>query len=279
MTFHKTSRKTSRSRKHAARSSTATDAGTEKPPLSPRRPRPGDGNDVLLYGLHTVAAALNNEKRQKRRLFASPNALARLREKALPQTNMPEIITSSPRELDRLVGPDAVHQGVVLETSPLPVPALQDLKRLHRLVVLDQITDPHNVGAIIRSACAFDLDAVILTARQTPLNSPVLAKSASGALDMVPLVPVTNLGESLKFLKQQAVLCIGLDSEAPAPLSQTDRGQNIALVMGAEGKGLRHKTRQLCDAMVRLDMPGPIKSLNVSNAAAIAMYALSPDGA
>ncbi len=279
MTSRKTSPMISPSKKHAPRSPGARDAGKGPRPFSHRHTGQGGEHSVRLYGLHTVAAALNNEKRHKHRLFVSPNALARLRENARKHTIPTEIITSSPRELDRLVGPDAVHQGVVLEASPLPPLTLQDLKRLNRLVVLDQITDPHNVGAIIRSACAFDLDAVILTARQTPLNSPVLAKSASGGLDMVPLVAVTNLGESLKFLKRQAVLCIGLDSEAPAPLSQTSRDQNIALVMGAEGRGLRHKTRQLCDAMVRLDMPGPIKSLNVSNAAAIAMYALTPDGA
>jgi 23S rRNA (guanosine2251-2'-O)-methyltransferase len=141
------------------------------------------------------------------------------------------------------------------------------------VVVLDQITDPHNVGAILRTACAFGADAVITTQRYAPRETGVMAKAASGALDLVPLIEVRNLGDTLELLKTRGIRVLGFDSEAPSPLlPRTDRTP-LAIVLGAEGKGLRQRTRELCDEMVRLDMPGPIKSLNVSNAAAIALFA------
>ncbi len=230
----------------------------------------------VLYGLHTVRAALLNPERTKHLLQATPNALARLKQdndSLLGQTRV-ELLT--PRESDKVAGPEAVHQGVALKVSPLPKKDLASLSDYRLILILDQITDPHNVGAILRTACAFGASAVITTNRHAPQETGVLAKSASGALDFLPMIEVGNLGEAIKTLKKQAVWCVGLDSEADMALGQTQSDQNIALVLGAEGKGLRHKTRQLCDQMLRLDMPGPIKSLNVSNAAAVAMFALSP---
>ncbi|WP_404403410.1 23S rRNA (guanosine(2251)-2'-O)-methyltransferase RlmB [Pelagibacterium halotolerans] len=230
-----------------------------------------DSGPVYLYGLHTVRAALDNARRKKRTLLATPNALNRLRENG-PIPSLP-IEEKTPRELDALLGTDAVHQGVALEVDPVDRLRLTDVEKLDLVIALDQVTDPHNVGAILRTACAFGADAVITTARYAPRETGVLAKSASGALDLIPLVEVRNLGETLETLKEKGLLCLGFDSEAEGLLKSRPAGQKLAIVLGAEGKGLRQKTRSLCDEMVRLDMPGPIKSLNVSNAAAIALFA------
>jgi 23S rRNA (guanosine2251-2'-O)-methyltransferase len=238
------------------------------PPRS--RPDP-DSGPVYLYGLHTVRAALDNPRRGKRRLLATPNALSRLAEGG--DTGGVPVVQATPRELDQLLGADAVHQGAALEVEPVSRFGLDDIDPLELVVVLDQITDPHNVGAILRTACAFGADAVITTARYAPRETGVLAKSASGALDLVPLIEVRNLGDALETLKRRGMTVLGFDSEAPAPLRPRTRAGALALVLGAEGKGLRRRTRELCDEMVRLDMPGPIKSLNVSNAAAIALFA------
>jgi len=230
-------------------------------------------DQLYLYGRHSVAAALNNQKRQKSALYATPNALKRLEEN-VGKISVPVEICL-PRDLDKITGLGAVHQGLALMARPLPRLSLSDLDRLELLVVLDQITDPHNVGAILRSAAAFGANGVLTTARYAAHETGTLAKSASGALDLIPFVEVNNLGEALIYLKKQAVWCLGLDSAADTTLAQAQIPPNVALVLGAEGKGLRLKTRQLCDQMVRLDMPGAIKSLNVSNAAAISLYALS----
>lgn len=227
---------------------------------------------VRLYGLHTVRAALQNPARQIARMLVTRNALGRL---ALPDAgDLPfpvEIV--APQAIDRLLGSDAIHQGVVIEASALPVRRLDSLRDSPLLLVLDQVTDPHNVGAIMRSAVAFEAGALVTTMRHSPQESGVLAKSASGALELIPYIQVTNLADALAELKALGFFTVGLDSEGPAPLEATLSGERIALVMGAEGKGLRQKTRAAVDALARLDMPGRIKSLNVSNAAAIALYA------
>ncbi|WP_417308869.1 23S rRNA (guanosine(2251)-2'-O)-methyltransferase RlmB [Devosia sp.] len=238
----------------------------------PPKPRyDPDTGPVYLYGMHTVRAALDNPRREKRNLLVTPNALARLNESGGTGGMSPS--TTTPKELDRLLGSDAVHQGVALEVEPVSRFGLADLKAPRLVVVLDQLTDPHNVGAILRTACAFGADAVITTARHSPRETGVMAKSASGALDLVPMIEVRNLGDALQDLKRMGLVVMGFDSEAPAPLRPRTDDMSLAVVMGAEGKGLRQRTRELCDEMVRLDMPGPIKSLNVSNAAAIALFA------
>jgi 23S rRNA (guanosine2251-2'-O)-methyltransferase len=227
---------------------------------------------VWLYGIHTVKAAIDNPDRKLIKLRVTRNALSRLDLNDAQMLGMPiEIL--SPQDIDKLTGPDAIHQGVLLEARPLPVRKLDSLKDRPLLLVLDQVTDPHNVGAIMRSAVAFDAGAVITTERHSPTESGVLAKSASGALELIPYVQITNLADALEELKRLGFQTIGLDSEGPAPLEGTFSAGKIALVLGAEGKGLRQKTRATCDALARLDMPGAIKSLNVSNAAAIALYA------
>jgi 23S rRNA (guanosine2251-2'-O)-methyltransferase len=235
-----------------------------------QRYNPDDG-PVYLYGLHTVRAALDNPGRVKKALLATPNALLRLRETG--ELGNVKVTETTPKELDRLLGTDAVHQGVALEVDPVSRFGLDDINPLKLVVVLDQITDPHNVGAILRTACAFGADAVITTARHSPRETGVMAKSASGALDLVPMIEVRNLGDALEKLKKRGMLVLGFDSESEQPLRPRSGDQPLAIVMGAEGKGLRQRTRELCDEMVKLDMPGPIKSLNVSNAAAIALFA------
>jgi 23S rRNA (guanosine2251-2'-O)-methyltransferase len=231
-----------------------------------------DTGPVYLYGLHTVRAALDNPARLKKELLVTPNALNRLKETGA-EFGKVKITETNPKELDRLLGGDAVHQGAALEVDPVTRFSLEDLHKPNLVVVLDQLTDPHNVGAILRTACAFGADAVITTARHSPRETGVMAKAASGALDLVPMIEVRNLGDALEKLKERGMLVLGFDSEAEAPLRPRTESRPMAVVLGAEGKGLRQRTRELCDEMVRLDMPGPIKSLNVSNAAAIALFA------
>jgi 23S rRNA (guanosine2251-2'-O)-methyltransferase len=230
-----------------------------------------DTGPVYLYGIHTVRAALDNPRREKRTLLATPNALARLKEGG--PTGKLHVREVTPKELDKLLGGEAVHQGVALEVEPVSRFGLDDIPTLKLIVVLDQVTDPHNVGAILRTACAFGADALVTTQRYAPRETGVMAKAASGALDLVPLIEVKNLGDTLELLKKRGMRVVGFDSEAPLPLTPRGGNEALAIVLGAEGKGLRTRTRELCDEMVRLDMPGPIKSLNVSNAAAIALYA------
>jgi len=230
-----------------------------------------DTGPVYLYGMHTVRAALDNPHRVKKALLATPNGLNRLKESG--EIGKVKVTETNPKELDRLLGGEAVHQGVALEVDPVSRFGLNDIKDLNLVVVLDQLTDPHNVGAILRTACAFGADAVITTARHSPRETGVMAKAASGALDLVPMIEVRNLADALETLKERGLTVLGFDSEAPAPLKARTDDRPMAVVLGAEGKGLRQRTRELCDEMVRLDMPGPIKSLNVSNAAAIALFA------
>nr|WP_272210600.1 RNA methyltransferase [Marinicella sp. W31]MDC2876499.1 RNA methyltransferase [Marinicella sp. W31] len=227
---------------------------------------------MLLYGLHTVRAAIENPERTLISLKVSQNALARLTDGLeLPKGLAVDIV--HPRAIDDILGEDAIHQGVMLKTRALPLRKLDALNDSPLLLVLDQVTDPHNVGAILRSAVAFSAGAVITTMRHSPAESGVLAKSASGALEYIPYIQITNLANALEELHAMGFTSIGLDSEGPSAMEDTLTGSKIALVLGAEGKGLRQKTRDTVTALARLDMPGQIKSLNVSNASAISLYA------
>jgi 23S rRNA (guanosine2251-2'-O)-methyltransferase len=225
---------------------------------------------VILYGWHTVAAALANPRRQIRKLWLSENAARRLADDKIDTRVTPEIVR--PGLIDQRLGPDAVHQGLLAEADPLPSPDIDDLVQQGIVLVLDQITDPHNVGAILRSAAAFAVTAIVTTARHSPEATGVLAKSASGALELVPLVTVQNLARALNQLNDQGFMTVGLDSQGTEALGAMTLRQPLALVLGAEGKGLRQLTRETCSAVARLDMPGAIKSLNVSNAAVLALY-------
>ncbi|TCV62970.1 23S rRNA (guanosine(2251)-2'-O)-methyltransferase RlmB [Neorhizobium sp. S3-V5DH] len=227
---------------------------------------------VFLYGLHTVRAAIENPERKLIKLSVTQNAFARLDIGEADAMPFP-IEFVSPQDIDKVLGPEAIHQGVMLETRPLPSRRLEALKESPLLLVLDQVTDPHNVGAIMRSAVAFGAGAIITTQRHSPTESGVLAKSASGALELIPYIQISNLADALGELHKLGFQTIGLDSEGPAALEGTFVADKVALVLGSEGKGLRQKTRETVTALARLDMPGAIKSLNVSNAAAVALYA------
>src|SRR6185312_4017459 len=230
----------------------------------------GSDGPAILYGWHTVAAALANPERQIRKLFLTENAARRLAEEQIETRVAPEIVR--PSSIDQRLGPDAVHQGLLAEADPLPSPDIETLEPEGIVLVLDQITDPHNVGAILRSAAAFAVNAIVTTARHSPEATGVLAKSASGALEMVPLVTVQNLARALNELNDRGFMTVGLDSEGTEDLGAVTLQQPLALVLGAEGKGLRQLTRETCNVVARLDMPGEIKSLNVSNAAVLALY-------
>jgi 23S rRNA (guanosine2251-2'-O)-methyltransferase len=239
--------------------------------------RAGDGA-VVLYGWHTVKAALENPARRIRRLFATENAARRLAEDGLALDVLsPDVETElvRPDAIAHRLGPDAVHNGLLAEADPLPSPELDELEPAGIVLVLDQITDPHNVGAILRTAAGFAVAAVVTTARHSPEATGVLAKSASGALEYVPIVTVQNLARALELLREGGYLLVGLDSTGDIDLGDAPLRTPLALVLGAEGKGLRQLTRATCDRVARLDLPGRIKSLNVSNAAALALYVAS----
>jgi 23S rRNA (guanosine2251-2'-O)-methyltransferase len=243
----------------------------EAGPRPPWRGREGAADDtVILYGWHTVTAALANPKRQIRKLLLTENAARRLTEEAIDTRVTPEIVR--PSLIDQRLGPDAVHQGLLAEADPLASPDIDTLAEAGIVLVLDQITDPHNVGAIMRSAAAFAVKAIVTTARHSPEATGVLAKSASGALELVPLVTVQNLARALTEMNERGFMTVGLDSEGDENLGAVPLREPLALVLGAEGKGLRQLTRETCSVVARLDMPGEIKSLNVSNAAVLALY-------
>jgi 23S rRNA (guanosine2251-2'-O)-methyltransferase len=233
---------------------------------TPARDRDGP---VILYGWHTVSAALRNPDRRIRHLWATGNAARRLADDGIVSPIAPDIVR--PDAIAARLPPDALHQGLLAEADPLPAPAVEDLTE-GVVLVLDQLTDPHNVGAIVRTAAAFGVAAIVTTARHSPEATGVLAKSASGGLEAVPLVTVTNLARGLTALKESGFLVVGLAGDAELDLAAADLTAPLALVLGAEGKGLRQLTRQTCDLTARLDLPGTIKSLNVSNAAALALY-------
>jgi len=230
----------------------------------------GAADPVVLYGWHTVVTALANPQRRIRKLLLTENAARRLAEEHIETRVRPEIVR--PNLIDQRLGPDAVHQGLLAEADPLPTPTIDTLPQQGIVLVLDQITDPHNVGAIMRSAAAFAVNAIVTTARHSPEATGVLAKSASGALELVPLVTVQNLARALTEINARGFMTVGLDSQGSKNLDAVTLRQPLALVLGAEGKGLRRLTRDTCSEVARIDMPGEIKSLNVSNATVLALY-------
>ena len=233
-----------------------------------------EGGLVHIFGIHAVEAALGNPRRTIHRLYLTDNAEHRLQAALATRPVSHERVL--PRDLDRRLGADTVHQGALAEAEPLPEPTLAELAvgaASRPVLVLDQVTDPHNVGAILRSAAVFGAAGLVMTRRHSPPLDGALAKSASGALEQVPVALVQNLARALAELKDRGFLTVGLDSAGEADLAAAPLRAPLALVLGAEGKGLRALTRETCDIRARLDLPGAIKSLNVSNAAAVALYA------
>lgn len=234
------------------------------------------GNRFWLTGLHPVAAALANPERRISRLLATRAAAPDLDAAAARRGLSIEL--AEREDLDRLAGPDAVHQGVAAEVLPLEPPALADLPDPmpgRPLLVLDQVTDPRNVGAILRSAAVFGAVAVVVQDRHAPPETAALAKAASGALETMPLVRVTNLARALDEMKDQGYWIAGLAGDAEDTLAALPSDRPVALVLGAEGDGLRRLTRENCDQLVKIAMaPNAVGSLNVSNATAVALYAV-----
>ena len=234
---------------------------------SPRREPP---TEILLYGLHAAEAALSNPRRHILKVLATENAVQRLG--PLFAKRDLKVQAVSPKDLDRLLGAEAVHQGVALEAEPLPPLALDEVDPNGILLVLDQVTDPQNVGAALRSAAAFGAAGLVMTERHSPPLMGALAKAASGALDIVPVILVKNLAQALTELGDRGVLRVGLAEEADIALEQAKLSRPLALALGAEGKGLRQLTRQHCDLVCRISTQSALASLNVSNAAAVALH-------
>ncbi len=256
------------------RDGSAPPKGDRPPRNSNREETRGVGEGTWLYGTHAVLAALANPKRKLKSLMAT---LSASRDLPPDLRFKPQIVEMN--ALSARLPPGSVHQGLALLAAPLAELTLDDVCPDHGpslIVALDQVTDPHNVGAILRSAAAFGAHAVVVTDRHAPAITGVLAKAASGAVELVPLIRVVNLARALDELGALGYWRVGLDSEAPESLGGPARSDRIALVLGAEGAGLRRLTKERCDALVRLPTQGPIRSLNVSNAAAVALYALRP---
>jgi 23S rRNA (guanosine2251-2'-O)-methyltransferase len=231
------------------------------------------GEIDVIYGAHPVEEALKNPRRKFVKLTTTLNGAERLKEFTQPLGITPEIV--NPKVLDRRLEPDAVHQGMILDAKPLRQPQLHEIEQSGVVVMLDQVTDPHNVGAILRTCAAFNVRALVTTARHSAEASGVLFKAASGAYEHVPFVKVTNLARAMEELREAGFRLVGLDSEAEIALGQVDKTPPLVLVLGAEGKGLRELTRRNCDVVAKLDFSGAIRSLNVSNAAAVALYAFT----
>jgi 23S rRNA (guanosine2251-2'-O)-methyltransferase len=263
--------------------------GKRKQFRGPAVPAPGPteaavGAPYWLFGVHPVEAALRNPRRRLHRLLLTAEAASRhvaLTRLAQARAPAPRLETIDRELLGRRLPAGAVHQGLALLAEPLPAIDLYELcddladAPQAALIVLDQVTDPHNVGAILRSAAAFGARAVICTERHAAAETGVLAKAASGALEVVPLVGVANLARALATLKEAGVWCAGLAADATQTLAEARLSGRIAIVLGAEGSGLRRLTREHCDMLVRLPTQGPVAQLNVSNAAAVALYELA----
>ena len=242
------------------------------------RPSQAQGGRPRLWGRHAVSAALANPDRTVRKLWVTRGAAAQL---SIPAT-IP-VTYADAADLGRLVPSDAPHQGLVADVDPLEEIWLGDLLAQGEgdrrpLIVLDQVTDPHNVGAILRSAAAFNALGLVTQDRHAPPESGALAKAASGALEIVPWVRVVHLSRALEEIAEAGFWRIGLAGEASDTLAKAIGKARVALVLGAEGEGMRHNTQAHCDQLARLPISPRMESLNVSNAAAIALYAVAARG-
>ncbi len=244
------------------------------------RPSGAQGGRIRLWGRHAVTAALANPERTLRKLWGTHDAIAGL---GLSPAILP-IQYAEVADLGRMVPHDAPHQGLVLETEPLPDRWLDELfeageeqdaaaRARRAIVVLDQVTDPHNVGAVLRSAVAFDAIGIVTQDRHSPPESGALARAASGALETMPWVRVVNLARALDEMAEAGYWRVGLTGSGKATLAEVLVPGKLALVLGAEGEGMRQNTEAHCDVLARLPISPKIESLNISNAAAIALYA------
>ncbi|AUN31897.1 23S rRNA (guanosine(2251)-2'-O)-methyltransferase RlmB [Niveispirillum cyanobacteriorum] len=261
--------------------SAAEELGFEPTPLRATT-GPALNKHNLLYGVHAASAAWTNPRRKIRDLFVTESGLEAL-EEAFQKASDAELDRPEPRlvekeEIDKLLPPGAVHQGVALSCAPLPEVEIEDIvdaaadDPLALVVVLDQVTDPHNVGAVLRSAAAFGAKAVIVQDRHAPPVTGTLAKTASGAVEAVPLVRVTNLARAIDQLKAASFWTVALAESGARHLHEVDLSGRTALILGSEGDGIRRLTGERSDEIAKLPTGGPVGSLNVSTAAAVALY-------
>ena len=256
---------------------------TERGKEGPRK----DGA-LWIYGIHAVTAAAANPHRRCLRIIASAQGgqgvetrLAEAAEACATERPAPEI--RDRLELDRILPRDAVHQGAAALVTPLPETTLEDVLRNAEgqknavVVILDQVVDPRNVGAVLRSAAAFGALAVIVQDRHSPEATALMAKAAAGAMETMPLVRVTNLARAMSALKHSEFWCIGMAPQADKTIGEAGLGGRLALVFGSEGSGLRRLTAETCDLLVRVPITSAVESLNLSNAVAIALYELRRD--
>lgn len=252
---------------------------------SPRGAESARGQGLWLYGFHAVSAALANPARRCHRLIATVRAVESLHQSLGDNLGRPDdktgnllVTTASRGEVGAVLTDGAVHQGVAMKVSRLPATALDTVchpDATSRVLVLDRVNDPQNLGSVLRVAAAFEASAVIVPDRHAPGESGALAKAASGTLEIVPLVRVPNLAQALERLKQDGYWCIGMDGTATDTIAQSRPAGATALVLGAEGAGLRRLTRERCDALACLPISDKVESLNLTTAAAVALYALT----
>lgn len=255
------------------------ESGARAPrPPSPRRHRTDPGA-LWLFGTHAVAAAVANPRRTVRRILVSGEGPAGGDGiPVVPGSAAPAPVRVSRQEIESLLPEGAVHQGIAAEVLPLPELAVEDIcaacagQPRAALVVLDKVTDPRNVGAILRSVAAFGGTAIVVPDRGAPIESGTLAKAASGALERVPIVRAVNLKRALEIMKRHGIWCVGLDAGAETTLPAAPVEGRVALVLGAEGTGLRRLTRETCDLIVKIPIASEVESLNVSTATAVALY-------
>ncbi|AZL15936.1 23S rRNA (guanosine(2251)-2'-O)-methyltransferase RlmB [Rickettsiales endosymbiont of Stachyamoeba lipophora] len=232
-------------------------------------------NTIKLFGKHACLAAINNPNRKKYQLYTSHKDFIQTAKLAFP------VVYKSPQELSKIAGLDAIHGGFVLECSELSTLELDEFLYINQdqphltLAALDQITDPHNVGAIIRSAAAFNVQGLIITERHSPKNMATIAKTSAGCIEFINLIEVKNLAQSIEKLKKHGFWSIGLDGMAIKTLNELPKFEKKIIILGSEGKGMRQLTTQKCDELVKIPMNTEVESLNVSNAAAICFYHFS----
>jgi len=253
-----------------------TGKGKSSPGHPPVWKRADQNGALWIYGRHAAAAALSNPKRRISRGFATKNALDWLKEIGVSEDRISVLEDAGPDVIDRLLHQGAVHQGLAVETYDLERARLKDVCEPHGanrpVVVLDQITDPQNIGAVFRSAAAFGARAAIVQERRTPPIAGALAKAAAGAVETLPIVKAVNISRALEALKDLGYHCAGLAGEGAAPIASMPKDRPIAIVLGAEGTGLRQLVGETCDARYKIPIDPAMESLNVSNAAAIALY-------
>jgi len=243
-------------------------------PTSRKRPPKGpkSAGTYWIFGVHAVSAALMNPDRRIDRLLVTKQAASSLPD--APQADVVRRETVERKTIDNALSPDVVHQGVAASVHPLPALSVGDLEIGDDalVVVLDQVQDPRNIGAVLRSAAAFGVTAVVVPDRGSPESGGTLAKAAAGTLESVPIVRETNLVRALTSLKDAGFWCIGLEGAGQSAISEIDMSGKTAVVLGGEGRGLRRLTRENCDVLARIPMASGVESLNLSNAAAIALY-------